>query len=91
MDIQKSRRGRFTNTRVMKTKWIIKIERRDNSLFGNLLRNKYLGEAGIFSYKKKNGSQFWKGLMLVREDAVRVLIYCGEWKENKILARHLAW
>jgi hypothetical protein len=39
------------------------------------LRNKYLGEGGIFSYERKNGSQFWRGLMSVREDAARGLVY----------------
>jgi hypothetical protein len=47
-----------------------------NTLCCHLLRNKYLGENGIFSYKKKNGSQFWKGLMMsVRDDIVRGMSY----------------
>jgi hypothetical protein len=37
--------------------------------------SKYLGETGIFSYKKKSGSQFWKGLMEVRGDVTRGVSY----------------
>lgn len=65
----------FTNTRVrnvcLLAKWIVKIERGDNNLCCNLLRNKYLREKGIFGYKKKNGSQFWRGLMSIREEVAR--------------------
>jgi hypothetical protein len=56
-------------------KKIFEIERGNNNLCWNLLRNKYLRESGTFSDKKKNNSQFWKGLMLVREDVARGLIY----------------
>jgi hypothetical protein len=60
----------FTNTRIRNkcflAKWIFKIERGDQTLCCNLLRQKYLGERGIFSYKKHDGSQFWRGLMAVR-------------------------
>jgi hypothetical protein len=69
----------FTNTRVMNrcllAKWLVKIEGGENTLCCNLLRNKYLGENGIFSYKKKNGSQFWKGLMSVRDETTRGMSY----------------
>jgi hypothetical protein len=40
-----------------------------------LLRQKYLGERGVFGYRRNNGSQFWKGLMSVREDVTRGLTY----------------
>jgi hypothetical protein len=43
----------FTNTRVMTkcflAKWIFKLERGDNTICCNLLRQKYLGEKSIFS------------------------------------------
>jgi hypothetical protein len=69
----------FTNTRVMNrcllAKWLLKIETGEDNLCCNLLRQKYLGEREIFSYKRNNGSQFWKGLMSVREDVVRGLTY----------------
>jgi hypothetical protein len=58
----------FTNTRVMNkcllVKWIFKLERGDNTICCNLLRQKYLGEQSIFSYKKKSGSQFWRGAIV---------------------------
>jgi hypothetical protein len=50
-------------------------ERGDNTLCCNLLRQKYLGEKGVFDYKKYDGSQFWKGLMAVRGDVARGMIY----------------
>jgi hypothetical protein len=69
----------FTNTRVMNRclldKWIVKIEKGEDTLCCNLLRNKYLGETGIFSYKKKSGSQFWRVLVEVRWDATRGILY----------------
>jgi hypothetical protein len=41
----------FTDTRVMNTcllaKWLIKLERGDNTVCCNLLRQKYLGEKSI--------------------------------------------
>jgi hypothetical protein len=68
----------FTDTRVMNkcllAKWIFKIERGDNTICCNLLRQKYLGE-NIFSYKKKSGSQFWKGLISIREEFSRGVKY----------------
>jgi hypothetical protein len=39
------------------------------------LRQKYLGEKSIYSYKKKSGSQFWRGLLSIRGEAARGLIY----------------
>jgi hypothetical protein len=80
----------FTNTRVMNrcllAKWIIKIERGENTICCNLLRSKYLGETGIFSYKKKSGSQFWKGLMEVRGDVTRsVLFIIGNGRKVRFL------
>jgi hypothetical protein len=79
----------YTNTRVMNrcllAKWLVKIEGGEDTLCCNLLRNKYLVESGIFSYKKKNGSQFWKGLMSVRGDAARGIVYLiGDRKKARI-------
>jgi hypothetical protein len=69
----------FTNTRTMNkcllAKWIFKIERGDNTICCNLLRQKYLGEKSIFSYKKKSGSQFWKGLLAIRGEVSRGMNY----------------
>jgi hypothetical protein len=69
----------FTNTRVVNkcllSKWIYKLERGDDTLCCNLLRRKYLKERGIYSCKNKNGSQFWKGLMAIRDEMARGLIY----------------
>jgi hypothetical protein len=78
----------FTNTRVMNrcllAKWLVKIEGGENTLCCNLLKNKYLGENEIFSYKKKKGSQFWKGLMSVRDDIVRGMSYViGDGKKSR--------
>lgn len=46
----------FTNTRVMNkcllSKWIFKVERGDNSICCNLLRNKYLNEKGFLAVIK---------------------------------------
>jgi hypothetical protein len=39
------------------------------------LRQKYLGEKNIFSYKKKSGSQFWKGLLTIRGEVSRGMKY----------------
>jgi hypothetical protein len=69
----------FTDTRVKNTcllaKWLIKLERGDNTLCCNLLRKKYLGEKSIYSYKKKSGSQFWKGVLSIRDEVARGLVY----------------
>jgi hypothetical protein len=59
----------------MLAKWLMKIEREDDTLCCKLLRNKYLGDNGIASYKRINGSQFWKGLMAVRKDISRGMVY----------------
>jgi hypothetical protein len=56
-------------------KWIFKIESGDDNIWCNLLRRKYLGEKGIFSCKKNNSSQFWKGLMAIRNECARGLKY----------------
>jgi hypothetical protein len=84
----------FANTRIRNrcflVKWVFKIERRDQTSCCNLLRQKYLGERGIFSYKKHDGSQFWRGLMAVREDVMRNLIYrVGNGKRVRFW--HEAW
>jgi hypothetical protein len=77
----------FTNSRVMNmcllAKWLVKIEAGEDTICCNFLRQKYLGERGIFSYKRNNGSEFWKGLMSVREDVTRGLTYIL-WNGNKI-------
>jgi hypothetical protein len=69
----------FTDTRVMNicllTKWLVKLERGDDTLCCNLLRQKYLEEKIIYSYKKNSGSQFWRGLLSIRGEAARGLIY----------------
>jgi hypothetical protein len=69
----------FTNTRIMNrcmlAKWLMKIEGGDETLCCKLLRNKYLRDNGIASYKRNNGSQFWKGLMAVRKDISRGMVY----------------
>ena len=58
------------DVRVMNTcflgKWIDKLERGDNSLCCNILRNKYLGHKSIFQVGNRKGSQFWKSLLDVR-------------------------
>jgi hypothetical protein len=59
----------------MLAKWLMKIEGGDDTLCCKLLRNKYLGDNGIASYKRNNGSQFWKGLMAVRKDISRGVVY----------------
>jgi hypothetical protein len=47
----------FTDTRVMNkcllAKWLVKIERGDDTMCCNLQRKKYVGEKGIYSYKKR--------------------------------------
>jgi hypothetical protein len=69
----------FTNTRVMNhcllAKWIFKIENNEDNICCNLLRRKYFGERGFFSYKNTNCSQFWKGLLEVKEQCRRGLAY----------------
>jgi hypothetical protein len=69
----------FANTRIMNkcllSKWIYKLERGDNTLVLQLVEKKYLGERGIYNCKNKNGSQFWKGLMTVRDEITGGLIY----------------
>jgi hypothetical protein len=40
-----------------------------------LLRNKYLGDDGFFSYHRSNGSQFWKSLQEVKNSFWRGLKY----------------
>jgi hypothetical protein len=86
----------FTNTRVMNicllAKWIFKIENGDYNIWCNLLRRKYLGEKGIFSCRKNNSSQFWKGLMAIRNECARGLKYIvGNAKRTRFLAGHLGW
>jgi hypothetical protein len=69
----------FTNTRVMNkcllSKWIYKLERGDDTLCCNLLRRKYLKGKGIYSCKNKSGSQFWKGLLSIKDEIGRGMSY----------------
>jgi hypothetical protein len=69
----------FTDTRAMTTcllaKWLVKLERGDDTLCCNLLRQKYLGGKSIYSYKKKSGSQFWRGILSIRNEVARGLVY----------------
>jgi hypothetical protein len=55
----------FTDTRVMNkcllAKWIFKIERGDNTICCNLLRQKYLGEKTFSVTRKKVGPNSGKG------------------------------
>jgi hypothetical protein len=68
----------FSNTRVMNLclldKWIFKIESNVDSICCNLLRRKYLGERGFFSYENTNCSQFWKSLLEVKEQCRRTCL-----------------
>jgi hypothetical protein len=84
----------FTNTRIRNkcflAKWFFKIERGDQTLCCNLLRQKYLGERGIFSYKKHDGSQFWRGLMAVRGGGNEEFGIFG-WEWGKIRFWHETW
>lgn len=50
-----------------------KIERGDASICCNLLRKKYLGEKSFFSCRKRNVSQFWKGLLEAQDSCIRGL------------------
>jgi hypothetical protein len=69
----------FTNTRVMNkcllSKWIYKLERGDDTLCCNLLRRKYLKRKGIYNCKNKSGSQFWKGLLSIKDKLSRGMSY----------------
>jgi hypothetical protein len=69
----------FTNTRIMYKcllgKWIFMIENEENNICCQLLRNKYLGDKGFFSCRRSNSSQFWKGLLDIREDCKRGFKY----------------
>jgi hypothetical protein len=61
----------FLDVRVMNTcllaKWIDRLEKDEDNLCCSLLRNKYLGSKSIFQVKNRNGSQFWRSLLDVRE------------------------
>jgi hypothetical protein len=48
-------------------KWIDKLKRCDNSVCSTILRNKYLGQKSIFQIKRKQGSQFWRSLLDMRD------------------------
>jgi hypothetical protein len=69
----------FTDTRVMNkcllAKWIFKVENEEDNMCSHLLRKKYLGEKGFFSCRKSNCSQFWKGLLDIKEDCMRGFKY----------------
>jgi len=61
----------FMDVRVMNTcllaKWTDRLERGDDSLCCSLLRKKYLDNKSIFQIKNKEGSQFWRSLLDIRE------------------------
>lgn len=69
----------FTDTRVMNrcllAKWIFKLESNVDNVCCNLLRAKYLGERGFFSCDSNSCSQFWRGLLEVKEWCSRGLVY----------------
>uniref|UniRef100_A0A0A9D099 Reverse transcriptase zinc-binding domain-containing protein n=1 Tax=Arundo donax TaxID=35708 RepID=A0A0A9D099_ARUDO len=68
----------FTDTRVMNvcllSKWIVKLERGDNDPC-TFLRNKYLSDRSFFSSDGSGGSQFWKGLHLIKKYTSQGLVY----------------
>jgi hypothetical protein len=84
----------FTNTRVMNkcllAKWIFKIEGGEDNICCNLLRQKYLGDKGFFSCKKRNCSQFWKSLQYIKDDCARGIRYIvGDGKKARF--SHGTW
>jgi hypothetical protein len=76
----------FTVTRLMNvcllSKWIVKLERRDEDLCCTLLRKKYLKDKGFFSSNARGASQFWKGLHEAVILSERAEIYFGKWRED---------
>lgn len=48
-------------------KWIDKLERGEEGLCCSLLRKKYLGNKSIFQIKNRQGSQFWRSLLGIRD------------------------
>jgi hypothetical protein len=48
-------------------KWIDRLERGDNNFCCFLLRKKYLGQKSIFQIRGRQGSQFWRSLLDIRE------------------------
>ena len=48
-------------------KWIDRLERGDNNLCCSLLGKKYLGQKSIFQVRGRQGSQFWRSLLDIRE------------------------
>ena len=61
----------FIDVRIMNTcllaKWIDRLERGDNTICGELLRKKYLGEKSIYQVHRRGGSQFWRGLVEAKQ------------------------
>ena len=61
----------FLDIRVMNicllVKWIERLERRDDSICIQLLCRNYLGDKSIFQLTRSVGSQFWKGILSVRQ------------------------
>ena len=61
----------FMDIRVMNIcllgKWVDRLERGDESVCVELLRKKYPGNKSIFQIKNGMGSQFWRGILKVRE------------------------
>jgi hypothetical protein len=52
---------------ILLAKWIDRLERGDNNLCCSLLRKKYLGQKSIFQIRGRQGSQFWRSLLDIRE------------------------
>ena len=55
----------FIDVRIMNTcllaKWIDRLERGDNTICGELLRKKYLGEKSIYQVHRKRGFSILEG------------------------------
>jgi hypothetical protein len=56
----------------------VKLERRDNDICSNLLRNKYLKDKGFYCVRARGASQFWKGLHEVKYTCQKGLKYLVE-------------
>ena len=61
----------FVDTRSMNTvllaKWCYKLDRGDDNLAMQVLRNKYFQGQSVCQSKVRGGSQFWQGLMNAKE------------------------
>jgi hypothetical protein len=61
----------FIDTRTMNTtllaKWIYKLDRGENNLALEVLRRKYLGDNSFCQSRQRGSSQFWQGLLKVKD------------------------